>query len=480
VLLAPGFEISRIVTGLWQVADMERAGSLVDADVAAAAEDLRERAASGFTTLDMADHYGSAEDIAGLVPAAERLTKWVPPPGSVTKDIARTAVQRSLRRLRAERIDLLQFHAWRWSHPGWLDALFALDDLRREGLIAHLGVTNFDAAHLKMALDSGISLVSNQVSFSLLDRRALGALSQVCRDTPVRLLAYGTLLGGFLSDAWLGAPDPGLANLKTWSQMKYYRFIQEAGGWRALQALLTALRGVADRAGDETPITSVAHRAILDEPSVAAVIVGHRPGRARSDAGRLESMARVSSLPLNDADRAAITEAVSHLRAIPGENGDEYRRPPFLTASGDLSHHVETTPDPYPVVADDRGRVRASSGTIWESVAGFSRAVRDGSRILVSGTTATHGARIIGGRDPASQTRFILDKIEGSIESLGGRIEDVVRTRVFVNDIRHWEAVTRAHGERFGSIRPANTLVQAGLIGDGYLVEIEAEAIVRS
>ena len=120
------------------------------------------------------------------------------------------------------------------------------------------------------------------------------------------------------------------------------------------------------------------------------------------------------------------------------------------------------------------------SGTVWEEVAGFSRAVRTGDHIAVSGTTATHGDRLIGGDDPAAQTHFVIDKIEGALEALGGKLEDVCRTRIFVPKLADWEPVARAHGQRFGAIRPANTLVQAGLIGSGYLVEIEAEARVGS
>ena len=99
---------------------------------------------------------------------------------------------------------------------------------------------------------------------------------------------------------------------------------------------------------------------------------------------------------------------------------------------------------------------------------------------MVSGTTATHGDKAIGDGDPAAQTHFIIDKIQGSIESLGGRLEDVVRTRVFLSNLEHWEAVSRAHGARFGEIKPANTMVEARLIGDEYLVEIEAEAVIAS
>jgi len=123
--------------------------------------------------------------------------------------------------------------------------------------------------------------------------------------------------------------------------------------------------------------------------------------------------------------------------------------------------------------------LKIDSGTVWEELAGYSRAVRTGDRILVSGTTATHKERMIGGDDPAAQTHFIIDKIQASIESLGGTLEDVIRTRIYIHNIEDWEAVSRAHGERFKHIRPTNTLVQSGLIGDGYKVEIEAEAVVQ-
>jgi enamine deaminase RidA (YjgF/YER057c/UK114 family) len=96
----------------------------------------------------------------------------------------------------------------------------------------------------------------------------------------------------------------------------------------------------------------------------------------------------------------------------------------------------------------------------------------------VSGTTATHGAgRLVGRGDAAAQTTWILDKIAASIASLGGRLEDVLRTRVYLANVADWEAVSREHGRFFGDIRPANTLLQvAALVGEGYVVEIEAEA----
>ena len=138
---------------------------------------------------------------------------------------------------------------------------------------------------------------------------------------------------------------------------------------------------------------------------------------------------------------------MNELAPIPGDCGDEYRKPPFLTASGDLSHHLDSLPPPYPTKVGTDGRTRALSGTIWEDLVGFSRAVRKGDRIFVSGTTATHDDRVIGERDPAAQTHFAIDKVEGALQSLGGRLEDVVRTRVYVADLDDWRDDRRGFTE---------------------------------
>jgi enamine deaminase RidA (YjgF/YER057c/UK114 family) len=168
------------------------------------------------------------------------------------------------------------------------------------------------------------------------------------------------------------------------------------------------------------------------------------------------------------------------MRRIPGDCGDEYRRPPFLTAAGDLSHHLDALPRPFEAEAvpgrNDRRRV--GSGSVWEGTGGYSRAIRVGDRILVSGTTATHGAgELVCPGDVAGQTVYILDKIAAALGALGGSLEDVVRTRIYLRDVSRWEVAARVHGSYFGAVRPANTLVQAALVGE-YEVEIEAEAVV--
>ena len=475
--LAPGFTISRVLTGLWQLADMERAGIALDLEATAAS--MAPYVDAGFTTFDMADHYGSAEECTGLFVqrhgsgrVVQLLTKWVPKPGPVTREQVRAAVQRSLDRLHTDRIDLLQFHAWGYADPSWLDCLFWLHELKQQGLIRCLGLTNFDTAHLRIAIHSGIDIVSNQVCFSLIDQRPLERMIPFCLKHGIKLLCYGTVAGGFLTERWLGKPEPGWSELRTWSQMKYKRFIDAWGGWSAFQQLLNTMGEVARKHG--VSIANLACRHILEQPSVGGIIIGARLGESE----HIQDNLRLFQFSLDEASRAMILSAMAKLLPIPGDCGDEYRKPPFLTASGDLSHHLDSVPPPYVAQVGSDGRSRVLTGTRWEKIAGFCRAVRVGDRIWISGTTATHGDRPIGGDDPAAQLHFVIDKIEGALQSLGGRLQDIVRTRLYVRNVKDWEAVARAHGERFSEIQPANTLVQAELVGDEYLVEMEAEAVV--
>ena len=472
--LSPTLTISTVLTGLWQIADMERDGNVLDLKHTAAAMEPYVRA--GFTTFDMADHYGSAELVSGIfrkenpqIPV-QLLTKWVPRPGQTTREEVRRAVERAAGRLQSNAIDLLQFHAWNYADPNWLDCLYWLQELKREGLILNLGLTNFDTAHLNIVVNSGIEVVSNQVCYSLLDQRASHGMTALCTKYNVKMLAFGTVAGGFLTERWLDKPAPREETTLTWSQMPYNRIIDTAVGWEKFQMVLHTLHQVAKR--HNVSIANVATRYILENPAVGGVIIGARLGLSDHIVENLKSF----SFALDQPSKREIALALAALEPIPGDCGDEYRRPPFLTATGDLSHHVDTIPPPYPAEEGKDGRAKALSGTVWEEMAGFSRAVRKGNRILVSGTTATHGTQAVGGQDAAAQTHFIIDKIEGALQSLGGKLEEVVRTRIFVRNVSDWEAVARAHGERFKEIQPANTLVKAEMIGDEYLVEMEAEA----
>jgi aryl-alcohol dehydrogenase-like predicted oxidoreductase/enamine deaminase RidA (YjgF/YER057c/UK114 family) len=466
-----------VLTGLWQVADMERHGKPLHPDAAAFA--LGEYADAGFDAFDMADHYGGAEILVGRYLAtagpgrATALTKWCPRPGPMPPEVVREGVRQRLERLGLARVDLLQFHWWQYRHPGYLDAMVELERLRREGRIGQLGVTNFDSDHLRLLVKHGIPLVSNQVSFSLLDRRPAGRMTAVCRETGVKLLAYGVLAGGFLSDRWVDRPEP--TDIPDWSKSKYKRFIDAVGGWSVLQEILAAAQSVAVKHG--VSVANVAARWVLEQEAVAAVIIGARLGEREHRGDNLA----LFGFALDDADQARLADAQSRMCDLPGDCGDEYRKPPFLTASGDLRHHLAGLPRVFTASASlaRPERTAVDSGSRWEPIAGYARAVRAGNRILVSGTTATHGeSTVVCPGDAEGQTVYILDKIGAAIEALGGELEDVVRTRIYVRNAACAEGVARVHGRYFGAARPANTLVAiAGLVGD-YDVEIEAEAEV--
>jgi len=464
-----------VITGLWQVADLERDGSLLDQRLAS--DSLLDYVEDGFTCFDMADHYGSAEIIAGVArkrlnsahhPSADKLrlyTKWCPKPNETME---------RLERLDVDCIDLLQLHWWTFDHPGYIDVMDHLHRLQQDGLIRHIGVTNFDTDHLHVLQSCGFNIVSNQICLSVLDRRALGDMSQLCQATGVRLLCYGTLAGGFINERWLGVEKP--ADIKDWSKMKYLRFIDATGGWSVFQSQLQTLNAIAQR--HKVSIANVATSWVLQQPAVAGIIVGARV----TENQHRNSNKALMQLKLTDEDITQIDQHEKMLTTVPGDCGSEYRRPPFLTASGDLSHHLNELPAVYQreQIAGFKQRFRISSGSEFDPVCGYSRGIREGNRILISGTTATHGESRTIGNDPRTQMVYIMDKIAASIASLGGNLKDVVRTRIYLTDQQHWEVVSRVHGRYFANVLPANTLVEvSNLVGD-YVVEVEAEAIIES
>jgi len=323
ITLRPGHEISQVIRGGWQLA-----GGHGAVDGATAVEDMIAFAEAGITTFDCADIYTGVEELIGAfrteyanrhgTDALARIkvhTKLVPDLARLaTTDRAyvRGIVETSLRRLRMDRLDLVQFHWWDYEVPRYLDAVGWLNEMRAEGKVAHVGGTNFDTARTLEIIRSGVPLVSMQVQYSLIDLRAQRQLAQAAQANDMWLFCYGTVAGGFLGDRWLGQPEPPHP-LENRSLTKYKLIIDDFGGWDLFQALLQTLRRIADRHGSD--IATVASAAMLNRPAVAAVIVGAR------NRSHLARNVAISNLRLTDADRAEIA-AIQAQGHIP--DGDTY------------------------------------------------------------------------------------------------------------------------------------------------------------
>jgi aryl-alcohol dehydrogenase-like predicted oxidoreductase len=220
-------------------------------------------------------------------------------------------------------LDLMQFHWWEYQDKNYLDALKYMAELQNEGKIKHLALTNFDTEHLQIITQAGIKIVSNQVQFSIVDRRPEVSMISFCQQHDIKLFTYGTLCGGLLSEKYLGKPEPRGFDLTTVSLRKYKNMIDCWGGWRLFQDLLSTLKKVADK--HNVTIGNVAVCYILEKPTVGGVIVGARLGLSE----HIEDNARVFDLTL-DADDLNQIDAVSQksgdLYELIGDCGDEYRR----------------------------------------------------------------------------------------------------------------------------------------------------------
>jgi aryl-alcohol dehydrogenase-like predicted oxidoreductase len=328
--LAPGLTICRLLNGMWQVS-----GAHGYIEPKSAVAEMFTYHDAGFTTWDLADHYGPAEDFIGefrdefarsrgreRLAEVQALTKWVPRPGRMTRRIVEDAIGISLERMRADSLDLLQFHWWDYGDSGCLDALKHLADLQHDGRIKHLALTNFDTDHLRLITEHGIRIVSNQVQYSLIDRRPELRMAAFCAAHGIALLTYGTVLGGLLSEGFLGRPEPRRSELNTASLQKYRQMIDTWGGWALFQQLLATLEKIANK--HRVSVANVGIRYILNRPAVAGVIVGARLGVAH----HLDDNARVFAFTLDAQDEAEIEAVLAKSRdllTLIGDCGDEYR-----------------------------------------------------------------------------------------------------------------------------------------------------------
>ena len=324
--IAAGLEISRLVNGMWQTAGGH---GVIDAN--AAISDMLDYHNVGLNTWDMADIYGPAEKFYGKfrsklnsseIKNSIAFTKFVPNPGPMTRSIVKHYIDQSIKRMGVEIIDLLQFHWWDYNDTSYLDALHNLENLRDEGMIRHVGLTNFDTERMQIMVDDGITIVSNQVQYSLLDQRPSVKMESFCKKHGIKILCYGTLLGGFFSEKYLNKSEPTRADLDTSSLQKYYNMISAWGGWELFQELLSALNEVAKK--HQSSIPNVVTRLILDKPQVGGVIIGARLGISE----HREENLKVFDLELDSQDHDKIQSIISKandLFSVIGDCGDEYR-----------------------------------------------------------------------------------------------------------------------------------------------------------
>ena len=306
--LRPGYRISEIIKGGWQLAGGH--GS-VDREKAISA--IPEFVEAGITTFDCADIYTGVEALIGESLARYKLTdkvrvhtKLVPDldrlPSCTAKDLE-AIVDRSLSRLKIERLDLVQFFWWDLAIGRPVETLASLSVLQDKGKIRHLGINNWDVAAIAPFVAAGVEVVSAQVQYSLLDDRPTHGLSDWCETNNVGLLCYGVLAGGFLTEAWLGQSDPGYSFTNR-SLVKYRLIIDEFGGWDSFQSLLQTCRRIADRHG--VSLSAVAARYVLDRPQVSAIIIGARY------AAHLDETLAIGALRLDESDVDMLRCALSN------------------------------------------------------------------------------------------------------------------------------------------------------------------------
>jgi aryl-alcohol dehydrogenase-like predicted oxidoreductase len=328
--LAPDFTIDRILNGMWQVAGGH---GYIDHELAIA--DMMRYHDAGFTTWDLADIYGPAEGFIGQfrdrlstvkgkeeLDRIQALTKWVPKPEKITRSMVNENIARSLRRMKVSSLDLLQFHWWDYNNPYYMDALKYLSDLRDDGVIKHIGLTNFDTERMQIMIDSDLQIVSNQVQYSIIDRRPEVKMIPFCLEHNISLLAYGSICGGLISERYIGRTEPTSDGLNTLSLRKYKKMIDVWGGWNLFQKLLSTLQSIAQK--HEVSIANVATGYILSKPAIAGVIIGVRLGIV----DHINNNIQVFNFSLDESDCDAVDAVCkksNNLFEAIGDCGDEYR-----------------------------------------------------------------------------------------------------------------------------------------------------------
>lgn len=282
--LQPGYSISRVIKGGWHLAGGH---GKISEDQALA--DMYAFAKAGITTFDCADIYTGVEELIGkfrkryseeiadgTLPPIQVHTKYVPDYNSLStlsKEETTRIIDRSLKRLGVEQLDMVQFAWWDYQFPKYVETALHLTDLQKSGKIKLLGITNFDTTRIRELIEAGVEIAANQVQYSVLDHRVETHMTALAKEHNIPYLCYGTVAGGFLSDRYYNMPDPA-APLENRSLTKYRLIIDEFGGYPLFQKLLGELKRIGDLY--HVGITEVACKYILQKQMVGAVIVGAR------------------------------------------------------------------------------------------------------------------------------------------------------------------------------------------------------------
>lgn len=304
--VCPGLEISRVVKGCWQLSGGHRGDKASDHTTGkSAVADFDKFVEAGITTFDTADIYGPSEELIGKYldgrggsEGVQVFTKFCcfgADMDLVTQKMVDKRIKASRMKLKMDELDLVQLYWHDYGKKKYVDAMKCLSE---NETVRNIGVTNMDVRRLEEFKTAGVLPVLNQVQYSLLDRRPENGMTTFCAEHGVKLLPYGVLAGGLLSDRYLGVPASQV-KFDTYSKQKYASVIQQGGGWKWFQELLSVLSEIADSKG--STIANVASAWVLARPQVVGILIGARNADHVQDH---QAISRVS-LETGDLDKIA-------------------------------------------------------------------------------------------------------------------------------------------------------------------------------